>query len=198
MNQPTVVKYSRRLKRISLQRYLVSKIVHEADHVKFQDLIVLYDNQIWLEQKSLKDPDFNKKFGSSLEELSFLLKQINFQKEFSAKALIRLSQRFRTNLEGFIVPIRNYQSFKKHFSGLFSVLALKTPKEANKILPPKRIIGVGYRDKGTARDPAKDGSPSWQEVASRSGQLALAKKNIREAKSVRDFERVLKDLGLKN
>lgn len=30
--------------------------------------------------------------------------------------------------------------------------------------PPNRI-GVGYRDHGTARDVALDGSPSWQEVA---------------------------------
>lgn len=31
--------------------------------------------------------------------------------------------------------------------------------------PPKRFIGVGYRDQGNARDVAFDGSPSWQEVA---------------------------------
>lgn len=30
---------------------------------------------------------------------------------------------------------------------------------------PKRFIGVGYRDSGTARDVAFDGSPTWQEVA---------------------------------
>jgi hypothetical protein len=35
----------------------------------------------------------------------------------------------------------------------------QTPK------PPRRI-GVGYRDQGTYRNKAKDGSPSWQEVAS--------------------------------
>lgn len=32
--------------------------------------------------------------------------------------------------------------------------------------PPKRFIGVGYRDKGTARVDSIDGSPSWQQVAS--------------------------------
>lgn len=31
--------------------------------------------------------------------------------------------------------------------------------------PPKRFVGVGYRDHGTARDVATDGSPTWQEVA---------------------------------
>jgi len=38
-------------------------------------------------------------------------------------------------------------------------LRLKKPPR-----PPNRI-GVGYRDHGTARDVALDGSPSWQEVA---------------------------------
>jgi len=31
--------------------------------------------------------------------------------------------------------------------------------------PPKRFVGVGYRDKGNAGDSAYDASPSWQEVA---------------------------------
>lgn len=32
--------------------------------------------------------------------------------------------------------------------------------------PPLAFIGVGYRDKGNARQHHQDGSPSWQEVAS--------------------------------
>jgi len=32
--------------------------------------------------------------------------------------------------------------------------------------PPKRFVGVGYRDSGQCRDPAWDASPSWQEIAS--------------------------------
>jgi hypothetical protein len=35
-----------------------------------------------------------------------------------------------------------------------------------KKFPPKKIIGVGYKDKGTRRNNAEDGSPSWKEVAS--------------------------------
>lgn len=31
--------------------------------------------------------------------------------------------------------------------------------------PPPSRIGVGYRDKGTALKPSKDGSPCWKEVA---------------------------------
>ena len=32
-------------------------------------------------------------------------------------------------------------------------------------IPPKRYVGVGYRDQGSRRNVAYDGSPSWQEVA---------------------------------
>jgi len=30
--------------------------------------------------------------------------------------------------------------------------------------PPVRFIGVGYKDKGTRRDTAVDGSPGWKEI----------------------------------
>lgn len=193
MEQPTVVKYSRRLKRISLERYLVSKIIYEPEKVTFHDLFALYDNLIWLERKSQSDADFRRKFGKSLEVLSMFLKEVNLGSGFSVKALLKLSNKFRTGLEGFFLPVRNYPEYKSRFSGLFSVRALKQPQDANKHLPPKRIIGVGYRDKGTARDPAKDGSPSWQEVACRSGQLALTINRIKEARNFGELERAFKD-----
>jgi hypothetical protein len=79
---------------------------------------------------------------------------------------------------------------------LFSILTLPTPEVSNRKLPPKRIIGIGYRDKGTARDPAIDGSPSWQEVASQAGQLALAIKSIKGAKSFNAIITAFEDLGL--
>jgi hypothetical protein len=31
--------------------------------------------------------------------------------------------------------------------------------------PAKAYIGIGYKDKGSRREPALDGSPKWQEVA---------------------------------
>lgn len=32
--------------------------------------------------------------------------------------------------------------------------------------PPKRYVGVGYRDKGSRKIPSTDASPAWQDVAS--------------------------------
>lgn len=53
----------------------------------------------------------------------------------------------------------------------FSVHPMKSQGIPLKEIKPKGYIGKGYTDKGTARNPAKDGSPSWQEVAmSKSGE----------------------------
>jgi len=41
--------------------------------------------------------------------------------------------------------------------------------------PPKRRIGVGYRDQGTRRNLAHDGSPAWQEVAQSLHQIGETK-----------------------
>lgn len=36
----------------------------------------------------------------------------------------------------------------------------------NRVPPPARYIGVGYRDQGATSDPSYDASPSWQKVGS--------------------------------
>lgn len=196
MEEPRMVKYSRRLKRISLQRYLTSKIAYEMDKITMYDLFALYDNQIWLESKCSSDIDFSNKFGRSLEDLSVIMKESNLSRGLNSQVLTRMSTTVKKDLHGFIVPLRNYPSFKKRFSGLFSVRTLKPPEVANRHIPPKRVIGIGYRDKGTARDPAKDGSPSWQEVASRGGQIALAIRRINEAGNLNKIIKVFEDLDL--
>lgn len=188
--EPRVVKYSKNLKRISLQRYLVSKFCYEGNKLRERDLLCIYDNQLWLERKSETDFDFKKKFGNSLEELSEILKEANFSQGLSRKALKRLSQKFGEKLSGFVVPNRNYLSFRTRFDGSYHLLTLTSSETKN--IPPKRFIGIGYRDKGNARDLALDGSPSWQEIASSGGQTAMWKENLRNAKTFKDIERVFK------
>ena len=194
------VKYSRKVKRVTLQRFLVTKVVIETEKVKLpEEILVLYDNQLWLEKKCSSDPDFKKKFGSSLEVLSKILKEINFSRGLSLQTLRLVSQKLRNQMEGFLIPLRNYQSTKSRFSGLFQLRAAQQPGVPKKSLPPKRQIGIGYRDKGTLKDLAKDGSPSWQEVASRDGQIKLAQQRIKDAKDWNQLKRAFCDLyGIKD
>jgi hypothetical protein len=165
------VKISVRAKRVTLQRYLISKIVYETEVFDIQDLCCLFENQLWIEQKVQKDPEFQKNFGKDFESLSILLKEINFQMEFTERALRRLRQKLKDNLSDLILPIRNYKDTGKHYSGLFSLIPSSPAGKLRKLLQEKARIGIGYRDKGSARDSAYDGSPSWQEVAVHRGPI---------------------------
>lgn len=187
------VKLSRRVRRVSLQRFLSSKIVFEKEKVKFVDLLVLYENQMWLENKCLSDYDFQKKFGSSLEELSKILKNVNLSRGFNSQTLNLISTRIRDNLQSFLVPRRNYSQFKSRFAGAYRLVEATQPGKEKRKLPEVSRIGKGYRDKGTLKDQAFDGSPSWQEVASSAGQVLLVKRRIESANSFEQLKRAFLD-----
>jgi hypothetical protein len=159
------VTYSKRLRRITLQRYLVSKIVWRPETVAFTELLTLYDNLLWCQDKSLVDPRFQEKFGSFLEKLTDLLKNTRFNEKTYQATFRKISKKLKEAAEGHLIPERNLKTVEKHVKGKFNVLPSKSSGVPVKQLPPVKVIGRGYRDKGTYRDPAFDGSPSWQEVA---------------------------------
>lgn len=159
--------YSKRLKRVTLQRLLVGKIIHFPKEVTLRDLLVLVDNMIWLQEKCVKDPDFQKKFGVTLKVLSYIIKnKLGSQSTgFSQTRILYLSNNLRTNLSDFGLEKRNIPQQWKLLNGLFEVRSPQPLGIPTKQLQPERYIGVGYRDKGTAKNSAEDGSPSWQEIA---------------------------------
>lgn len=162
------VNYSRKLKRVSLQRALVSLIVHYPEVATLSDLLALVDNLIWLQDKARKDPVFKNKFGVTLEVLTFIVKNKLGRSSFTELSKTRikyLSNVLRENLEGFYYPKRNTLNQHRLCKGLFNVRSAVPTGKPNSQLPPQAYIGKGYRDKGTAKNPAEDGSPSWQEVA---------------------------------
>jgi hypothetical protein len=125
---------------------------------------------MWLEKKVQTDSEFLTKFGKPLEDLSILLKEINFRMEFTDRAILRFRERLK-ELKDFILPSRNYFSLKPTMKGLFSLEQSTPLGKALKSIPPAARIGIGYRDKGSARDLAYDGSPRWQEVAAHRGPI---------------------------
>lgn len=156
------VTYSKKVKRITLQRYLVSKIVFEQEKVTFNEVLVLYDNMLSLQDLTLKDPNFKKKFSESLLILSTILKGFRFSQ--LNPNLTTLSEKLKVHLKDFYLPKRNISSVEKHMRGTFHVLPYKSPGIEKSKIPPKPYIGVGYSDKGSRRDVAFDASPTWQEV----------------------------------
>jgi hypothetical protein len=159
------VAYGKRLRRMTLQRYLVSQVAYKEEEVTFGTVLVMYDNLLWCQDKSEKDPHFQQKFGQSLTTLAELLKGMRFHPSSFRYTIKRLAAKIRADLGDFIYPKRNLPGIELHVKGHFQVLPHRESGTPRKQLPERRRIGVGYRDKGHRRDPAWDGSPSWQEVA---------------------------------
>jgi hypothetical protein len=152
------------VKRITLQRVLCSKIAWRGE-VTLEEIHVLFQNQLWLEQKCQTDGQFEKKFGRSLEDLSVFLKQANLSRGLTEGAVGLLGVKLKT-LTDFILPSRNLGQMELLIGKSFYTRPYKESGIPTKQLPPKKVIGRGYRDHGTARNSAVDGSPRWQEVAS--------------------------------
>lgn len=171
MSLSQMVQISPKAKRVYLQRFLLTKFVYFRETVEMRDLCCLFENQLWLEQKCLTDVDFVKKFGRDLESLSIILKEINFRTETSTKAIDRFSEKIHKNLSSLYLPKRNYLAAFKLCNGLYQLKDSRTQGRLKKTIPPKSRIGIGYRDKGSARDLAYDGSPAWQEVAAHRGPI---------------------------
>jgi hypothetical protein len=162
---------SSKVKRVYLQRFLVSKFSFYKEQVDIRDLCCLFENQLWLENKCQLEDDFNRKFGKSLEVLSKILKEINFKIGITNRAIDRLSIRLQNDLNEFVLPKRNYKDAFIKCNGHFQLKEPKSQGVPNNRIPPKAYIGKGYRDKGSAKNLSKDGSPSWQEVATHRGPL---------------------------
>lgn len=193
-NTNLVVVIRNGVKRISLQRTLCSQIVYEGKCSIFE-LNVIFQNQLWLQRKCLTDDNFSKKFGKSLEEISIYLKKANFSRGLTPGALSTLRSNLKS-LTDFIYPQRNLAAMKSKFANCFYVRPYRQQGVDIKSLPPKRYIGKGYGDKGTARDPAKDGSPSWQEITNlttKYNQLIHRYKNELSRETKEDVRQVLEE-----
>jgi hypothetical protein len=199
-NSVVVIKAS--VKRITLQRGICSEIAYGLEP-SLGRIHVLFQNQLWLERKCSTDKKFAEKFGQSLEDLSIILKQTNLSRGLTSGAVNGLKQRLQHDLESFLYPKRNLTQISLKVSQSFYTKPYTPPGVDTKLLPPKRFIGIGYRDKGTARIPHLDGSPRWQEVASRASNLERRIHETREKVNVEGNEvierlRLCKELmGLK-
>jgi hypothetical protein len=163
---------------------LLSKFVFFRKELELRDICCLFENQLWLEKKCQSDPEFAQKFGKSLEDLSILMKQFNFKTGTTDRAIDRFSKGIQQKLETLILPKRNYYEAKRIVNGQFSLQDSKPLGVAKKTVPPPVRIGKGYRDKGSARNLAKDGSPSWQEVATHLGPIYHKGKRIKNVQDI--------------
>lgn len=166
--QIKVLKVSKGTKIISLLRFLLSKIAYE-ERLTERDLFALYQVPILASLLVSKDKNLQLKFGKHLGGIYYFLKQVQIdEKSLETK---RYRSRLIWLLSDFLIPKRNYNDFKIRFQGSYHLHYTNSEGTPTKNLPLKKVIGVGYRDKGTAQVPEIDASPKWQSVARSAANL---------------------------
>jgi hypothetical protein len=154
-------------KRITIFRFLLAKLCYDPLGISVEDLLTIYELQVYLEMKSDKDPKFNEKYGLWLITTEHVIQKLGTFRNFP----IRIQEGHRKLLIDVLKPLlpgasayfglrkqpRIWNSFRVQLRNPLKPLPRKVPKP---------YVGVGYKDKGSRKDLAKDGSPHWKEVAS--------------------------------
>jgi hypothetical protein len=141
-------------------------IAYYPEEVTRNHLLALFDNILWLQEKSQKDSDFRVKFGLYLKVLAYILQNHRNKESTSIASIRKLSNSFLKNISGFLLEKRHTKNELRKVMIRVEVRPSKSLGVPNRKLKKPRVYGIGYRDKGTARKPWLDGTPSWQEVAS--------------------------------
>jgi hypothetical protein len=138
-------------------------MIYHPGTITLSELFVLYENMLWCNAKSEVDENFKNKFGETLEVITKVLKNNRFG--LRVRSIRKLVDALKKeNLNGFIFPERNMSGIANQLRDS-SYLIDGELGRPNQSLPPKSIIGKGYRDHGCLKDQAWDGSPHWTEVA---------------------------------
>lgn len=164
-HDPKTIKWYRYLKIVWKQKdivvfkYLLSKLLYSKDELSEEDIVVLFI--VWenVVKECATDPVFKERYFWLL----FLTRGM-FNNIGAFAADLQSRSEMSKELDNFFSQGRADLSAAVYFGGkgTHSVkLVAAEPQEP----PPKNRIGVGYRDKGNAKDSAWDGSPSWQEVS---------------------------------
>jgi hypothetical protein len=145
--------------RIVLLKFLLGKLKYSKEGLFIEEYLLLF--HLFYELTEITDPLFVQKYQENLFEIQILLNELSKVKIFP----IHLSNRGVNEITRTLKLIPTAREFfgltgQRDLRNCFRLVLHDTivPKRP----PPKRFIGVGYKDKGTCRDPAFDGSPGWQ------------------------------------
>lgn len=140
-------------------KVLLSKLLYTEESFSEEETVQLFQARERMMEKCAKHDDYKRKFFFQL----FLFRGIFVN--LSAFVIdLHSRKQFAETVEGFYTNGRRFLSASQYYG---SKLAGRVSMQWSQPTKPKERnrIGVGYRDKGTARNSAWDGSPPWQEVA---------------------------------
>jgi hypothetical protein len=176
----------RGVSRYKLFRYFVSKIVYDDEGLHLDEFLLLIE--LFYQFDESKDPNFqdnlNNLRNEGFKEFFEHLRKVKIF-PFQPKDDTRL--KFQVYTQSVIYDSRSFfrikgQNRNKDFRLIFkdTILPRRTP--------PKPYIGIGYKDKGSRREPALDGSPKWQEVATYFANLEEGLENPRTSSDIESGE----------
>jgi hypothetical protein len=149
--------------RVVLLKFLLAKLRYSIEGLSIEEFLLL--NHLFFDLTESKDPLFQKKYSCFFRKLEILISMMSKIRIFP----IHLSERGKENLDEHfndIIPTsREYFGLAGQRDLRNSFRLVLNDTLIPRAVPPKRFIGVGYKDKGSRRDPAFDGTPSWQETA---------------------------------
>lgn len=165
------LKIKKGIRKKDLFRFLLAKMLYEREEgLHLDEFLVLWELYLQLLEVQSKDPSFREKYGAFFKNSFVFFRELGSQKEFPIRieenGNLQYLERIASVLEPMLPSrsayfgLKGQKSLKSGFSLVFESELL------SRKIPEGRRIGVGYRDKGSRRDLALDGSPDWREVAS--------------------------------
>lgn len=168
--------------RMVLLKFLLAKLVYSKEGISVEEYLVIY--HIFYEILDSRDPLFIAKYENTIKSLSNVLQKLSNIKEFPVIPTEGSGFMLQRLLNGFLPSPREYfglagqrdlrQSFRLVLSD--SIVPSKPA--------PKRFIGVGYKDKGTCRDPAYDGTLPWSHYATYFANLEREAEELDSSSSI--------------
>ena len=155
------VKLKKGTKQITFLRNLIAGVLYEPGGTSIEDFLVIFELYDRCVGKAETDPVFGEKYGEWLITVH--------------QVLVRWKPRSfpftPTNVREDIERLAPYLPSKAAYFGWrrnparggSAKVVLRSQMQPPKAIP-KRFVGVGYKDKGTRRDPATDGTPRWQDA----------------------------------
>lgn len=143
-------------------RFLISKIVFTEDQLTLEEISILFGAFEDIVQKSARDKIFRAKYLNEMFTFRAIFQDLESLLWMEGNKRTEVMKRYEF-YRGKLFSARYYYAIKGQIARKFSIaVKIRFPKK----FKPKAYIGKGYGDKGTAKNTAYDGNPSWQEVAS--------------------------------
>jgi len=152
--------------RITLFRFLMGKLIYSLEGLSLEEYILFYHLYFDLLDLIDRDPNFRLKYEVDFVKLRHLINPLSRVKVFPVQLKEKSKEVVKKMFSSLVPSSRAYFGLTGQRDLRQSFRLVLNDTIVPKRIPPKRFIGVGYKDKGSRRDPAYDGTPSWQEVAS--------------------------------